>query len=239
MVRVLQVCQPGGREPSLPYILAGRAPPRRPRRLQPAPGGAGLSFTAGLADVGGRRRPGRGESRTGFGSESRGPTREGRGLEPRAHSAARAERGRPPLGFLGWAAPRGAGAMLILPLPPGLSHCLAAPPTPHPAPPPAIPTLLETQIPRSTFPRLSPPGAGWSVFQRQRPLREVTRPAPVGMLRPKAKICRNVRGPRGSVGVLETADVAPPPNLSRMHWLSQGAPGRGIRGEYHPLPWPP
>lgn len=133
MVRVLQVCQPGGRMPSLPYILAGRAPPGRPRRLQPAPGGAGLSFTAGLADGGGRRRPGRSGRRSGFGSESWGPTREGRGREPRAHSAAGAERGRPPLWFLGWAAPRGAEAMLILSQPPG--SVTVWPPRPHPSRP--------------------------------------------------------------------------------------------------------
>ena len=216
-------------EPSLPYILAGRVPPGRPRRLQPAPGGAGLSFTAGVADGGGRRRPGRGGSRSWSRSESGGRTREGRGREPHAHSAAPAERGRPRLGFLGSAAPRGAEAMLMTVPSRGLGHCRAAPPKLRPAPPrpPAIPTPRETQIPRSTFPRLSPPGAGWRIFQRQRPAGEVTHPAPVGMLRPTAEISHNPRAPRVSRGA-GSCRCSPSPKFIQNALADPGAPGRGI-----------
>lgn len=151
-------------------LPGGRAACSQPRWRRPFIGCRGWRMAAGGEGPGGAEPSGTWEREL-------GPTREGRGREPRAHSAARAERGWLPLWFLGWAAGRGREAMLILSLP-GLSHCLAAPPTPYPAPPPAIPTLLETQIPRSTFPGCRPQVLGGAFSSGSVPLREVTRPAP-------------------------------------------------------------
>lgn len=121
-----------------------------------SPGGACLSFTAWAADGGCRRRPGRG------GSGSEGGTRKGRSREPRAHSAAQTERGRPALGLPGRAAPGGEEAMLMRRPAPLLGHCQAAP-TPGPAPPRPAPGKSppsawrgSSSLPRNPNPKVRP-----------------------------------------------------------------------------------